>query len=101
MLPQRRRTSMVQWLRLGLSMQEMRVPFLVRNLGPNIPHSQNQYRNSRSNGVQQSCNKFSKDIKTVHIKKILKIKEAEEKLCASSQVCKWKQSFSFSLPLCL
>ena len=29
----------------------------------------NQYRNSRSNGVQQSCNKFSKDIKTVHIKK--------------------------------
>lgn len=98
----------VQWLRLDLSMQEKQVPFLVGNLGPNIPHSQKT--STETAEVMVFNNRVTNSVQTVHIKKkILKIKEAEEKLCASSQVCKWKQNFIshglsqlyFSLPLCL
>lgn len=57
----------VQWLRLDLSMQEKQVPFLVGNLGPNIPHSQKT--STETAEVMVFNNRVTNSVQTVHIKK--------------------------------
>ena len=64
---------MVPWLRLGLSMQRMQVPSLVRELRSHTPHGQKNQNIKQ----KQYCNKLSKDFKNgPHQNKILLKKDA-------------------------
>ena len=58
----------VQWLRLRLPMQEVRVRSLVGGLGSHMPQGQNTKTENRSNTVINSI----KTLKMVHIKKVFK-----------------------------
>lgn len=73
----------VQWLRLDLSMQEMRVPFPVGNLAPNIPHSQKT--STETAEVIVFNNRVTNSVKTVHIQK--KKKNLKNKRSRGEALC--------------
>ena len=61
----------VQWLRLCLPMQGMRVRSLVGELGSHVPWGQ---KNQNIKKQKQCCNKLNKDFRDGPQKKILKKK---------------------------
>ena len=62
---------MVQGFRLHLPMQGVQLGSLAGEPTSHVPRSQN----TENIKVQQYCDKFSKDFKMVHMKKILKVRE--------------------------
>ena len=69
----------VQWLGLGLPMQGVRVPSLVRELRPHMQRQSIKHRNKQTKkNIKQKhyCNKFNKDFKnSPHLKKKKKLRK--------------------------